>query len=202
MGIAVQLRCERVVACDDQGGAVAARLWWMLRWLGHDAVVVLNGGWTRWQNEGRPVRSGVESRPPRTFTPHRRPGLLVTTTEIETLRHDPAWRLFDSRTAERYRGEHEPFYRVAGHIPGARSAPYPDNLDPDELFLPAEELRARFQALLGDVPPDHAIFYCGSGVTAAHNLLAMAHVGLGDGRLYAGSWSEWITNPDHPIEKG
>jgi thiosulfate/3-mercaptopyruvate sulfurtransferase len=192
----------QVVAYDDRGGAFAARLWWMLRWLGHAAVAVLDGGWPHWQAEGRPVHGGTETRRPRTFTPYPRPGLLATTSEVETIHNHPAFRLLDSRTAERYRGENEPFYPVAGHIPGAVCAPYPDNLGPDGLFRPAAELRARFQALLGNVPPDHAIFYCGSGVTAAHNLLALVHTGLGDARLYVGSWSEWIANPNHPIEKG
>lgn len=192
----------QVVAYDDTSGSMAARLWWLLRWLGHDAVAVLDGGWPRWQQEGRETRSGTENRPPRTFTPHLRPELPVSASEVLTALHHPAYRLVDSRSADRYRGENETIDPVAGHIPGAVSAPYLDNLGPDGLFLAPEDLRARFQALLGDRPADHAIFYCGSGVTAAHNLLAVAHAGLGDARLYAGSWSEWITDPDRPIRTG
>ena len=189
----------QVVAYDDLGGAIAARLWWMLRWLGHDNVAVLNGGWPRWQNEKRPVRGGVESRPARVFTPQLRPHLLAGVDDIEAMRTDPDGRLFDARSADRYWGENETIDPVAGHIPGAISAPYADNLGPDGRFRPVEELRARYQALLGDVPVEQSAAYCGSGVTAAHNLVAMAHAGLGVGRLYAGSWSEWITNPDRPV---
>ena len=109
--------------------------------------------------------------------------------------------LLDSRTAERYRGENETIDPIAGHIPGAISAPYPDNLNPDGTFRSDDELRARFNSLLGNTPADHTAFYCGSGVTAAHNILALKHVGLGDARLYVGSWSEWIANRQRPIEK-
>ena len=193
----------QVVAYDDAGGSLAAaRLWWLLRWLGHEAVAVLDGGWSRWQREGRETRSGSETRPPRAFTPHLRPDLLASAADALAALHDPEQPLFDSRSADRYRGENETIDPVAGHIPGARSAPYPDNLASDGRFLSPEDLRARFQALLGDRPVDRAIFYCGSGVTAAHNLLAVAHAGLGDARLYAGSWSEWITDPDRPIRTG
>jgi thiosulfate/3-mercaptopyruvate sulfurtransferase len=126
---------------------------------------------------------------------------LSTTEKVESKRHAAGSKLFDSRTAERYRGENETIDPIAGHIPGAISAPYPDNLNPDGTFRPDKELHARFMALLGDTPAAHATFYCGSGVTAAHNILALKHVGLGDAKLYVGSWSEWITDPKHPIEK-
>jgi thiosulfate/3-mercaptopyruvate sulfurtransferase len=192
----------QVVAYDDSSGAIAARLWWMLRWLGHEAVAVLDGGWWPWQGEGRPVRSGLESRPPRTFVPHPQPQLLARTSEIESSLLDQTSRLLDARAIERYRGQVEPIDPVAGHIPGAISAPFTENLNPDGCFRPPEEIRARFQTLLSDVPIDQVICYCGSGVTAAHNLLALAHAGLGDARLYAGSWSEWITDPNHRIEIG
>ncbi len=191
----------QVVVYDDAGGAYAARLWWMLRWLGHDAVAVLDGGWPKWQNEGHETREGMAVRPSRHFVPHVRPELLSTTADIEGLRQDAGSKLFDSRTAERYRGENETIDPIAGHIPGAISAPYPDNLNPDGTLRSQEELRLRFAALLRDTPADHAIFYCGSGVTAAQNILALKHVGLGDAKLYVGSWSEWITDPQRPIEK-
>src|SRR4030065_2338564 len=117
------------------------------------------------------------------------------------MRQDSAYRVLDARSVDRYRGENETIDPVAGHIPGSISAPYPDNLDTEGRFLPSEALRARFQSLLGVAPVENAIFYCGSGVTATHNLLALAHSGLGDGRLYPGSWSEWITDPSRPVEK-
>ncbi|MCL4300338.1 MAG: sulfurtransferase [Anaerolineae bacterium] len=189
----------QVVVYDGGNSSMAARLWAMLRWLGHPAVAVLDGGWSAWQSEGRPARSGVEARSPRRFTPRPRPELVLDAPEVDAIRTNPAWRLFDSRSGESYRGEKPGYDPIAGHIPGALSAPYADNLDPKGRFLPLEQLRARFQALLGDVPAEQAVFYCGSGVTAAHNLLALAHAGLGEARLYVGSWSDWITDPTRPI---
>jgi len=191
----------QVVVYDDAGGAYAARLWWMLHWLGHDAVAVLDGGWPKWKSEERETREGVAIRASRRFVPHPRPELLSTTADVESLRHDAASKLFDSRTTERYRGENETIDPVAGHIPGAISVPYPDNLNPDGTLRSQEEVRLRFATLLRDTPADQTIFYCGSGVSAAQNILALKHVGLGDARLYVGSWSEWIANPKHPIEK-
>ncbi len=190
----------QVVAYDDAGGAIAARLWWMLRWLGHDHVAVLDGGWQRWRDEGRPTRDGIETRAKATFTPRPRPELIADVEEVSQVRQDPNYLVIDSRSRERYEGRHEPIDPVAGRIPGAHSAPLTDNLDASGCFLPAEQLATRFQNLLGDVPPGHAIFYCGSGVSAGQNLLALAHAGLGEGRLYVGSWSEWIIDPDRPIE--
>ncbi len=192
----------QVVAYDDGNGAMAARLWGMLRWLGHTAVAVLDGGWARWQHEGRPVDSSSPTRSPRRFTPQPRPELLLDAAEVDQIRTDPAWRLFDSRSGESYRGEKPGYDPIAGHIPGAMSAPYADNLGPDGLFLPQKQLRARFVALLGDTPAEQTVFYCGSGVTACHNLLALAHAGLGEARVYVGSWSDWITDPDRPIAAG
>jgi thiosulfate/3-mercaptopyruvate sulfurtransferase len=125
--------------------------------------------------------------------------LLVGTNDVAKIRTDPTFLLFDARSADRYRGENETIDPVAGHIPGAISLPYAGNLDEEGGFLPLQDLKARFQTQLGDVPPEQAVFYCGSGVTAAHSLLAMAHVGLGEARLYAGSWSEWITDPERPV---
>lgn len=192
----------QVVAYDDLGGAFAARLWWMLRWLGHDAVAVLDGGWPHWQQASYPARRGEEVRPQRTFVARPRPGLLAEISEVAAAAQSDQACVMDARSAERYRGENETIDPVAGHIPGAISAPYADNLGPDGLFLPPDTLRSRYQRLLGEVLPGQSIAYCGSGVTAAHNLLAMAHAGLGEGRLYAGSWSEWITRPDRPIATG
>jgi thiosulfate/3-mercaptopyruvate sulfurtransferase len=193
----------QVVTYDDAGGALAAaRLWWMLRWLGHEAAAVLDGGWRRWAREGRPAHAGEESRPARLFIPNTRPELVASAEEVEALRLDPMYRLLDARSAERYRGEAETVDPVAGHIPGAANLPYTDNLTPEGNLRPAEELRLRFQALLGEVPSGRVVHYCGSGATAGLNILAMLHAGLGEGRLYAGSWSEWITDAERPIGKG
>ena len=192
----------QVVVYDDQNGLVAARLWWMLRWLGHSAVAVLDGGWQRWRDEGRPTQGGVETRAAATFTAHPRPELIVDTAEVERVREDPGFRVMDARAGARYRGETEPIDPVAGHIPGAISAPLTDNLDADGSWLPPEQLRERYTQLMGDVPPEATIMYCGSGVSAGHNLLALQHAGLGEARLYAGSWSEWITDPSRPIATG
>lgn len=193
----------QVVAYDDLGGAIAAsRLWWMLNWLGHANVAVLDGGWQAWQREGYPLRPGDESNPLRQFIPRPRPEMLLDAAQVDVLRLDPDWRLLDSRAAERFRGENETIDPVAGHIPGALSAPYAANLDPQGIFLPLDILKTRFEALLGGIPASQAVFYCGSGVTAAHNILAIQHAGLGEARLYAGSWSEWITDPSRPIATG
>jgi thiosulfate/3-mercaptopyruvate sulfurtransferase len=181
---------------------MAARLWWELRWLGHEAVAVLDGGWQAWQQFGGSVRSGNETRARREFAAEPRNDLLWSAEEVAARNSDPSYLVVDSRTAERYRGDQEPYDPVAGHIPGAACAPYGENLDATGRFLSPEALRARFTALLGDVPAERAAFYCGSGVTAAHNLLAVAHAGLGVGRLYAGSWSEWITDPQRPVGRG
>lgn len=192
----------QVVAYDDVGGGIAARLWWMLRWLGHDAVAVLDGGYPAWQRDDFPTRGGEEARPPRVFVPQPRREWIAGVDEVNARRADPAYRLLDARAAERYRGEREPLDPVAGHIPGAISAPFADNLDADGCFLPPDALRVRFDALLGDAPPERAICYCGSGVTAAHNLLSLAHAGLDGARLYPGSWSHWITDPERPVAVG
>ena len=189
----------QVVAYDDAGGAIAARLWWMLRWLGHDAVAVLNGGIQAWE-ANYPLSQGVPSVVPATFTPRLRPELLVN---VETVAQAHAETLLiDSRTPERYRGEAEPIDPIAGHIPGAVNAPHPTTIGDDGDYLSPTTLRAHFETLLGDTSPIQAVFYCGSGVTAARNLLAMAYAGLGDGKLYAGSWSEWITDPSRPVATG
>ena len=193
----------QVVAYDEAGGALAAaRLWWLLRWLGHDRVAVLDGGWTKWQKENRSVRSGIEVRSARVFTPRVRSDLVLNTDDVLRSIDEPAFRLLDARSADRFRGENEIIDPVAGHIPGAISAPYSQNLDRGSVFKSKEELRAHYAALLGDVSAERSAAYCGSGVTAAHTILAMMQAGLGEAKLYAGSWSEWITNPDRPIRTG
>lgn len=192
----------QVVAYDDAGGPYAARLWWMLRYLGHEAVAVLDGGWPAWREAGLPARSGRESRAPAAFRARPRPNLRCEAEEILANLNSPSLILVDARAPERYRGETEPYDPVAGRIPGARNRFWKDNLDPEGRFLPREALRAAFAAVLGEVPPAQAVVYCGSGVTACHNLLAMAHAGLEGARLYPGSWSEWCADPQRPVARG
>lgn len=176
----------QVVAYDDTSGHYAARLWWMLRYMGHRAVAVLDGGWPAWVEAGLPVESDVVTGPIGHFAgrPQRRE--LVTMDEVPSVAL-----LIDSRDGERYRGEVEPIDPVAGHIPGARNRPYRDNWTADGRWLSPEVLRAQFDAALAGTPASDAVFYCGSGVSACVNLLGMAHAGLAPGRLYVGSWSEW-----------
>lgn len=191
-----------VVAYDDQGGALAAvRVWWLLRWLGHDAVAILDGGWQEWVKRGLAVRSGDEANTPRKFVPHPRNGLIVSTEDVEAMRKDPQYRVLDARSEDRYHGENETIDPVAGHIPGAISAPYAANLNPDGTFQANESIAARYRRLINGVPINHVVCYCGSGVTSAHNILAMVKAGLGEARLYAGSYSEWITDPNRPVDK-
>lgn len=193
----------QVIAYDAAGGAMAAaRLWWMLQWLGHPKAAVLNGGWQHWLSGGFPTSRGMENRSPREFHPVIRDELVMDAEEIEVARKEESTRLMDVRTPERFRGENETIDPVAGRIPGAISAPYLENIETDERFLPPEALRARYLGLLGDIPAERAIFYCGSGVTAAQSVLALAHAGLGEAKLYAGSWSDWITDPRRPVTTG
>ena len=189
----------QVVAYDDAGGLYAGRLWWLLRWLGHDAVALLDGDFRAWLREGRPVTSIVEPVAPRHFVARPRPDREVSVEQVLAHLHDPTWRLLDARSADRYCGENESIDPRAGHIPGAQSAFFGANLDANSYFLPAEQLRERFNVLLDDAEPAEAVVYCGSGVSAAHNLLAMEHAGLPGARLFVGSWSQWIADPARPI---
>ncbi len=192
----------QVVCYDDASGMIASRLWWMLRWLGHDRVAVLDGGWPEWLRGGGATCSGVETRTSRTFAPRVRPNLVATTADVVSRLNDPRWRVVDARIASRFRGEVEPIDPVAGRIPGAVNCPHPDNVDVNGMSLEPSVLRGRFEAVLGDVPTERAMFYCGSGVSATRDLLALAHAGLGEAQLYAGSWSEWICDPSRPIATG
>ena len=189
----------RVVAYDDQSGATAARLWYVLRAHGHDAVAVLDGGIAKWIAEGRPLETVETTPPPARFEAKLRPGWVVDKSGMIARGKDAL--VFDARAAERYRGETEPIDPRAGHVPGAVSVPYAGNLtaDPVPVFRPPAELRARFAAAgAGSREP---IVYCGSGVTACHDLLALELAGL-RGRLYAGSWSEWSSDPSLPAATG
>lgn len=195
-------RDTQVVVYDQDSGMYASRLWWLLRYAGHDAVALLDGGWSKWTREGRPSRSGVEARSSATFVAAPRPGMLATVDDVVAKLGDPDFRLVDARSPERYEGHVEPIDRVPGHIPGAINRHFRDNVGEDATMRPAEALRQTFVELLDGREPSHAVMYCGSGVTACHNLLAMAHAGLPGARLYPGSWSEWSADPARPVEKG
>lgn len=188
---------KQVVVYGARNGAYAARLWWMLQYMGHEATAVLDGGWAAWQAAGLPVSDAVQTPRPAIFTGAPRREWLVQMTAVPD-----APLLVDSRGPARYRGEIEPIDKKAGHIPGAVNYFYEENWGADGRYLPAEQLRAKFQALLGETPPDEAVFYCGSGVSACVNVLAMAHSGVGYGRLYVGSWSEWSRHPENPVATG
>ncbi|HID53972.1 MAG TPA: sulfurtransferase [Anaerolineae bacterium] len=187
----------QVVAYDNKNGAIASRLWWELRYMGHEAVAVLDGGWAAWQKAGLPVRAGIEENDPAMFTGRPKADWLVRLDEVSA---QPL--LIDSRGPARYRGEEEPLDPVAGHIPGAVNFFFQENWSADGRYLPTAEMRANLEAVLGNTKPDTAVFYCGSGVTACVNLLALAHAGLGNGRLYVGSWSEWCSDSSRPIATG
>jgi len=193
----------QVVAYDQGASSYASRLWWMLRWMGHQNVAVLDGGYAAWLAEGRPTRSGVEAVTERSFTGHAHPELLVDAAVVGSVsRGDERGRLIDARAPERFRGEVETIDRAAGHIPGAVNHHYMNNLAPSGRFLPPEALRENLLTAIGGASPKDVISYCGSGVTACHNLLALEHAGLPGARLYPGSWSEWSSDPSRPIATG
>jgi thiosulfate/3-mercaptopyruvate sulfurtransferase len=189
----------RVVAYDDQAGAVAARLWFLLRAYGHDLAAVLDGGITKWVAEGRPLVTEVRTHPPTLFPARLHPGLVLTKEQMARGEGGPL--ILDARAPERYRGELEPIDPRPGHLPGARNAPFTANLTdgPLPVFLPPEVLRERYAALGAD--RGEPVVYCGSGITACHDLLALDLAGF-RGRLYAGSWSEWSADASLPAEKG
>ena len=197
----------QVIAYDQGSGMYAARLWWLLRWLGHQSVAVLNGGFAAWERAGLPLGRAATTRPPRSFL--ARPGarLPVTTAEVAAWvaqgeLQRGATLLIDARAADRFAGENETLDPVAGHVPGARNHPFADNLGADGRFLEPPELRRRWQATLQGVPAERVVTMCGSGVTACHNLLALEVAALPGAGLYGGSWSEWIRDPSHAVARG
>ena len=192
----------QVVVYDQDVGMFASRLWWMLRWLGHDAAAVLDGGLAKWVAEGRPTSAGAETRQAREFRGAPRAAMAVSADEVASHLGTAEWRLVDARAPERYRGETEPIDKTPGHIPGAANHFYQWNVDEQGLFHTPAQLRARLQESLGDVRPDQIVCYCGSGVTACHNLLALEHAGMKGAKLYAGSWSEWSSDAARPVEHG
>jgi thiosulfate/3-mercaptopyruvate sulfurtransferase len=206
---------SQVIAYDDANGSFAARLWWMLRWIGHDAVAVLDGGFQAWRKQGGPLQSG-EPAPAAAgdgdFTPRPGGAGVVTTAGLERMLFDagaaapkpgaPKPLLVDARAPERFAGTVEPIDSVAGHIPGAVNHPFAANLAADNRFLPAEQLKAQWLERLAGTAPENLIAMCGSGVTACHNLLSLEVAGLPGAKLYAGSWSEWIRDPRRGVACG
>lgn len=192
-----------IVLYDDGPGAFAARAWWLLAWLGkRDGVFLLDGGFQAWQAAGLPVTAQVTEPARGDFTARPDACLVVEADQLGRRLAEPGLTLIDARALPRFRGEVEPLDPVAGHIPGARCAPFTDNLGADGRFLPPEQLRQRFENLLAGRNPEQLVAYCGSGVTACHNLFALSLAGLPLAPLYAGSWSEWITDPARPVARG
>jgi thiosulfate/3-mercaptopyruvate sulfurtransferase len=193
----------QAVVYDRNGANYCGRLWWMLKWAGHDAVAVLDGGLQAWQAAGGAVATGVEPAKFQTnFTLGPALATLVTTDTVLGHLDSPQQTLIDARATPRYRGEVEPLDPVAGHIPGALNRPFSLNLDAEGRFKPAAQLRSEFEALLAGRDPSTVVHHCGSGVSANPNLLAMEIAGLGRTGLYAGSWSEWCSDPARPVARG
>lgn len=188
---------QRVVAYDDSGGMIAARLWWMLRYMGHTAVAVLDGGWQAWVNAGGATKSGAEHCRPRRFEGVPRRDRLITLDEVASIAT-----LVDARAAPRFRGEVEPLDKHAGHIPGARNHCWQNNLGVDGRFAAPPTLIQQWRDSLGILPDTATVHYCGSGVSACHNVLAQVAAGLPEPRLYCGSWSEWCRDDSRPRTTG
>ena len=189
----------QVIAYDADNGMYASRLWWLLRWVGHRAVAVLDGGFKAWTAARLPTSTEIPSRSPTQFRAHPNRELWLDAREVEERVQQAGWRLLDARAPERFAGKVEPLDSAAGHVPGARNHPFATNLAADGRFGAPEELRRRYEQSQAGVADDHTIVMCGSGVTACHLLLAMEHAGKRGARLYAGSWSEWIRDPRRPI---
>ncbi len=193
----------QVVVLDRQGANYCGRLWWMLKWCGHEAVAVLDGGLQAWKAVGGAIESGLSPTPePGEFNLKPPAAATASTNSIAQSLGRPEQTLIDARAGARFRGEVEPLDPVAGHIPGALNRPFADNIGPDGLFKPAAQLRAEFENLLAGRDPASVVHHCGSGVSAIPNLLAMEVAGLGRTALYPGSWSEWCNTPDAPCAVG
>ena len=200
LGAAGVSRQTQIVVYDDAGGMVAGRLWWLLRWLGFDRVALLDGGIPQWVKEGRPLSVAPPAAVPVVFVFSKR-DWIVSADEVLAKLDTKDFCLIDARAPDRFRGENETLDPVGGHIPGARNRFFRDNLDADGLFRPAAELRREFLALLAGHEPTQTVMYCGSGVSACLNHLAMEVAGLHGSRLYAGSWSEWCSDPARPVAR-
>lgn len=192
-----------VVLYDDGPGAFAARAWWLLAWLGkRDGVWLLDGGLKAWKEAGLALTTDAPKQRAGSFSGQADGSLLLSATQLQQRLGASDLTLLDARALPRFRGDVEPLDPVAGHIPGAQCAVFTDNLGADGRFLPTEQLRARFDALRGKRPVESLVAYCGSGVTACHNLFALSLAGYPLAPLYAGSWSEWITDPARPVATG
>ncbi len=200
LGAAGVSRETQVVVYDDAGGMVAGRLWWMLRWLGHDRVALLDGGINQWVKEGRPLSTDLPVTTATVFEVSQR-DWVISSAEVLANLDRAEFCVVDARAPDRFRGENETLDPVGGHIPGARNRFFRDNLDADGCFRPAAELRREFLGLLAGIEPAQAVMQCGSGVSACHNLLAMEIAGLHGAKLYAGSWSEWCADPARPVAR-
>ena len=192
----------QVVAYDANAGQIAARLWWMLRYLGHEHVAVLEGGFASWRKAGHPTRGAREKRTARSFQARPRASMRIDITDLLEINTGKPRLLIDARDPARYRGDSEPIDPVAGHVPGACNRPWQENLDRNGSFLSPETMKEHYAKVFRGSSPDAAVVYCGSGVTACHNLLAMEHAGIRGARLYPGSWSEWCADPERPVETG
>ena len=193
---------KQVVVYDDSFGSMAVRMWWLLRWLGHDKVALLDGVFPKWKREGRPLTSEAPTITPTEFNMNLCDEMWVDSETVQDTVQNKDYVLIDSRAEERYLAQDEPFDKVAGHIPGAINWPFDENLDISGEYMSPQEIQNMYQDLLKDVSPEHTVLMCGSGVTACHTILAMEHAGLKGAKLYAGSWSEWITDPKRPIATG
>ena len=199
MGAAGVSRQTQVVVYDDDGGMYAVRLWWLLRWMGHDRVAVLDGSIRQWRNLGLPLTTDVPKCTPAVFEVELR-DWVVTADQVEANLITNDFCLIDARGPDRFRGENETLDPVGGHIPRARNRFFRDNLDAGS-FRPAVELRREYLGVLAGIEPSQVVMYCGSGVTACHDLLAMEIAGLPGARLYAGSWSEWCADQRRPVSR-
>lgn len=189
---------SQVIVYDDKTGGIAARMWFMLKWLGHDAVAVLEGGFERWQRKGMPLSKEVPKYEKSIFKANTNENRIKDVAWVNANRTNSEYKVIDSRAAERYQGKNEHIDPVAGHIPGAVNYPFADNLTGKGNFKSKKKLRKRFKEL-SKFPKSNLVFYCGSGVTACHNALAFEHAGCGEGSIYPGSWSHWITDKLRPI---
>ncbi len=189
---------SHVIVYDGASGVIAGRLWWMLKYLGHDTVQVLDGGYPAWVGAGYPVSTSLPLPAPGSFTSRLRPEMVADLDEVKRALTDPKAFLIDARAAERYRGEHEPLDKQAGHIPSARNYPFAGNLE-NGLYKSPEALRERFRDAEA---AEEVIVYCGSGVSAPHNLIALAEAGIEGAKLYIGSWSDWSSYEDNPVATG
>ena len=189
----------QVIAYDADNGMYASRLWWLLRWVGHQSVAVLDGGFKAWLAAGLPTAVEIPARSPSRFQARPNRDAWLDAEQVQALAQQPDWRLLDARAPERFAGKVEPLDTVAGHVPGAHNHPFASNLTSDGRFGAPEDLRRRYEQSQAGVADDHTIVMCGSGVTACHLLLALEVAGKSGARLYAGSWSEWIRNPSRGV---